>query len=76
MKKIIGYSLSVICFNIGNIMYKISAIKKNNEFVFDNHKYVRVGLFLAEQYQRFMQYSYNIQMWANIESPWRKSESK
>lgn len=72
MKKNIGYILSCICFSIGDAFCKISYIKSKGEYYFDKPSRQGIGMWLCNQYQRFMHYSLRFQEWAGNERPWRK----
>lgn len=75
MKKLAGYIASNFCFELGNLICKVSYYKRNGEFFFDRPRYVTIGMFLAEQYQRWMRWSVQIQDWAGNEGPWKNLEN-
>lgn len=62
MKKLIGFIGAYICYWIGDMFCKISY-----KFEYE---------FLAENYQRFMDWSEKIQNWAELERPWKEVKNK
>lgn len=58
MKKIIGYIGSYLCFWIGAFFAKIM--------------YKIPILFFVVLYQRFMEWSWNLQDWAKLDKPWKE----
>lgn len=74
MKKLIGFILAHICFEIGHAICRLSYWKKKGKYVFDQRQYLRIGIFLANQYQKWMHYSYRIQKWSGNNKPWKSKK--
>lgn len=73
MRKIIGYPATWICYWIGDAFCRLSYIKTENGYYFDNHQ--KIGSWICSNYQRFMSFSIKIQDWASLSSPWTKTDN-
>lgn len=71
-KKISGYIASCVCYGIGEIFARISYVRnKNGDFIFDAPRLLKIGMWLASQYQLWMGLSVQAQYWAANKRPWK-----
>lgn len=70
MKKLMGYIGAYVCYWVGDLFCKICNWKMMDEYFWDN--YEKNGMWLADQYNKFMNWSSQIQDWSGIDGPWKE----